>query len=283
MKLTDKALLAQLNVSQWTARKYDKKVTQQIADQHNTVTSAGRYNKSLLPMNDFLGDIHTLTTTIRTEYYKNTLPWGINGTQMLPSKNYMAFMSEFRNYKTMWESLVDRFIDAYPQLKLDAQRLLTSMYKEADYPDVNELRNKFSMSMIIMPVPADDFRVQIADEELAAIQADVSARVSNASQEAMKEAWQRLYDVVKHASDKLNDPTGIFRDSLVSNIQDMCSVLPRLNFADDPNLEAMRQQVESSLSKQNPEALRVDWDLRDQKAREAKAITEKMAAYMGDL
>ena len=33
MKLTDKALLVQLNVSQWTARKYDKKVTQQVADQ----------------------------------------------------------------------------------------------------------------------------------------------------------------------------------------------------------------------------------------------------------
>ena len=45
----------------------------------------------------------------------------------------------------------------------------------------------------------------------------------------------------------------------------------------------MRQQVESSLANENPEALRVDWDLREQKAREAKAIADKMAVFMGEL
>ena len=284
MKLTDRALLVQLNVSQWTARKYDKKVTQAVAEQHNTIVEAGRYNKSLLPLNDYLGNIHKLTTTIRTEYYKNTLPWGINGTQMLPSKNYMSFMTAFRNHKSNWLALVDQFVDAYPQLKLDAQRLLTiGLYKEEDYPSVENLRAKFGMDMIVMPVPTDDFRVQIADEELSAIQQQVTDRVTNASQEAMKEAWQRLYDVVKHASDKLNDPTGVFRNSLVENINDICGILPRLNFADDPNLEAMRQQVEQSLANENPEALRVDWDLREQKGRQVKAIADKMAVFMGDL
>lgn len=284
MKLTDRALLVQLNVSQWTARKYDRAVTQQVAEQHNTIVEAGRYNKSLLPLNDYLGNIHKLTTTIRTEYYKNTLPWGINGTQMLPSKNYMSFMTEFRSHKSNWLALVDQFVDVYPQLKLDAQRLLPNgLYKEEDYPTVDGLRAKFGMDMVVMPVPADDFRVQIADEELSAIQQQVTDRVTNASQEAMKEAWQRLYDVVKHASDKLNDPTGIFRDSLVQNINDICGVLPRLNFADDPNLEDMRQQVEQSLANQNPEALRVDWDLREQKGRQVKAIADKMAVFMGEL
>ena len=172
----------------------------------------------------------------------------------------------------------------YPQLKLDAQRLLPNgLYKEEDYPTIDGLRAKFGMDMIVMPVPADDFRVQIADEELSAIQQQVTDRVTNASQEAMKEAWQRLYDVVKHASDKLNDPTGIFRDSLVQNINDICGILPRLNFADDPNLETMRQQVEQSLANQNPEALRVDWDLREQKGRQVKAIADKMSVFMGEL
>ena len=148
-------------------------------------------------------------------------------------------------------------------------------------PTIDGLRAKFGIDMIVMPVPADDFRVQIADEELSAIQQEVTDRVTNASQEAMKEAWQRLYDVVKHASDKLNDPTGIFRDSLVANINDICGILPRLNFADDPNLEAMRQQVEQSLANNHPESLRNDPDLRRTKAEEAKAIMDKMGAFMG--
>jgi len=284
MKLNDKALLVQLTVSQWTARKYDKKVTEQIATQHDTVIEAGRYNKSLLPLNDYLGNIHQKTTAIRKEYYENTLPWGINGTQMIPSKNYLSFMTKFRQHKTEWLSLVNNFVDVYPQLKLDAQRLLPNgLYKEEDYPTIDGVRDKFGIDMVVMPVPADDFRIQISDEELSVIQQQVTERVTNASQEAMKEAWQRLYDVVKHASDKLNDPNATFRDSLVQNISKICEVLPRLNFADDVNLENMRQQVETALATQNPEALRVDWDLRDVKAQQAKDITDKMKAFMGDL
>ena len=99
MKLSDKALLVQLNVSQWTARKYDKRATEQVAQQNNTTIGAGRYNKSLLPMNDYLDNVHKKTTAIRAKYYANTLPWGIEGTMLLPSANYLNFMTEFRNEK----------------------------------------------------------------------------------------------------------------------------------------------------------------------------------------
>ena len=191
-------------------------------------------------------------------------------------------MTEHRTKKANWLALVDQFVDVYPQLKLDAQRLLPNgLYKEEDYPTVDGLRAKFGMEIVVLPVPADDFRVQIADEELSAIQQEVTDRVTNASQEAMKEAWQRLYDVVKHASDKLNDPTGVFRDSLVANINDICGVLPRLNFADDPNLEELRQEVEGKLANNHPESLRNDPDLRRDKASEAREIMDKMGAFMG--
>ena len=120
MKLSDKALLVQLNVSQWTARKYDKRATEQVAQQNNTLISAGRYNKSLLPMNDYLDNVHKKTTAIRAKYYANTLPWGIEGTMLLPSANYLNFMTEFRNEKAEWKKLVDNFWDEYPRLKQDA-------------------------------------------------------------------------------------------------------------------------------------------------------------------
>jgi len=79
MKLSDKALLVQLNVSQWTARKLDKNATTQVAIANNTGNHAGRYNKSLLPMNEYLDNVHKKTTLIRKEYYHNTLPWVLMG------------------------------------------------------------------------------------------------------------------------------------------------------------------------------------------------------------
>ena len=124
MKLTDKALLVQLNVSQWTARKYDRKVTKDILSQHGAQMGAGRFNKSLLPMNDYLDRVHKKTTLIRSKYYTNTLPWGIEGTQMLPSANYLNFMTKFRKEKAEWQLLVDTFLDNYLSLKEDAKRIV---------------------------------------------------------------------------------------------------------------------------------------------------------------
>ena len=282
MNLNDRALLVQLNVSQWTARKYDKRASKEVTTAHGASSAAGRFNKSLLPMNDKLENIHKKTTFIRTKYYDNTLPWGLDGTMMLPTANYLSFMSDFRKEKGEWESLVQEFLDEYDQMKLDAQRILGSLNDAADYPNVLELRHKFSMDMAVSPVPSADFRVAIGSEELTRIQQDVERRVKEAEQAALKDVWNRLYERVKHMAEKLADPKAIFRDSMVENAREICAMLPRLNFSDDPNLEAMRQQVEASLIK-HPEALRNDPDLRRDTAAEAKAIMDKMGAFMGAL
>ena len=80
------------------------------------------------------------------------------------------------------------------------------------------------MDMAVFPVPSNDFRVSIGDAELERIQQDVEARVENSAQQAMKEAWQRLYDRVKHMAEKLADPKAVFRDTLVENTKEVCSI-----------------------------------------------------------
>jgi len=281
MNLSDRALLVQLTISQWTARKYDKKATQEVATTFNTSKDAGRYNKSLLPMNDYLDRVHKKTTHIREKFYKNTLPWGMEGTMMLPTTNYLAFMNEFRKEKNEWLTLVNDFKSNYLQLKDDAKRVLGQLYADADYPTESEVGNKFRIDMAVFPVPSTDFRCQIASDELSRIQQDVEARVADAQATAMKEVWTRLYDRVKHMAEKLADPKSIFRDTLVENLQEQCTMLSRLNFMDDPNLEALRQQVEGTLASHHPDALRNDPDLRRDTAAEAKAIMDKMSVFMG--
>ena len=280
MELSDRALLVQLSVSQWTARKYDKKATQEVASSHGVQSAVGRYNKSLLPMNDLLDRVHKKTTYVRTKFYENTLPWGIEGTMMLPTNNYLQFMTDFRKEKSEWQYLVDQFVGSYDQLRLDAKRMLGSLYDDADYPDESGIASKFKMDMAIFPVPSTDFRVSIASDELTRIQQDVERRVQEAQTVAMKEVWDRLYDRVKHMAEKLADPKAIFRDTMVENTKELCALLPRLNFMDDPNLEQLRLQVEGSLLK-HPEALRNDPDLRRDTAAEAKAIMDKMSVFMG--
>lgn len=283
MNLNDRALLVQLSISQWTARKYDKRVTREVADKHNTTMAAGRYNKSLLPLNDLLDRVHKKTGFVRQQYYTNTLPWGIEGTQMLPTTNYLAFMTEFRKHKADWYQLVQEFVDNYSLLKADAKRTLGSLYDEADYPSDDAIAAKFRMDMAIFPVPNTDFRVELSNDELTTIQQDIEARLRDASASALKDVWQRLFDRVQHIAERLADPSAIFRDSMVESARELCALLPRLNFADDPNLERMRLQVENRLVSHEPEALRNDPDLRRNAALEAKQIMDKMSVFMGGL
>lgn len=283
MKLSDRAILVQLNISTWSANKLDKEISAETSAIKGAINNSVRTHKSLLPMCDLLDDIKKKASLIRTKFYENTLPWGVKGIQILPTANYLAFMTDFRRERAEYEQLVNRFVPAYPQLVVDAQRFLGAAYKPADYPEAHEIGDKFKMDMQVMPVPNTDFRVNIADEELQRIHDEVEARVKQAAKGAMMDVWQRLYDKVKHLAEKLDDPKAIFRDSTVNHLVDLCEMLPRLNVMDDPNLEAMRQEVEAKLAGYNPDTLRADVKVRQTVATEANDIAAKMAAFMGGL
>ncbi len=282
MHLSDKALLVHLGVSQWVAKKLDRKASQQVADANGADRSAGRYNKSLLPTCTLLEQVKAETSVIRKDFYRNTLPWGIEGTFILPSANYLSFMTEYRGKKARWEGMVKQFLVVYPQAKLDAERLLGSLYNKQDYPSQSELASKFGMDLSVLPVPtAGDFRVELVDEEYASIKSEIEQRVVESSKAAMADVWQRLYAKVEWLNDRLADPKHTFHDETYKDAQDICRLLTRLNFTDDANLEQMRQEVESKLVSHHPDALRNDPVLRNDTAGEAKAIMEKMAVFMG--
>ena len=279
-QLSDRALLVQLNISQWSARKLDKKATREVTNNNGAALDAGNFNKKLLPLNDALANVHTMTGDIRREFHANTLPWGMEHTHMLPTPNYLHFMTTFRKRKADWELTVRKFLTDYPSLQVTAQRFLGNLYNPEDYPHVRDLRDKFNMDLVVMPVPTNDFRVQIADEELAGIHADIQRRMQESSAMAMKEAWQRLYGQVKLMSERLGNLDGRLYDSLFDNTLELCSILPRLNFADDPQLETMRQEVEAKLAGQNKEAIRSDRVLRQSVADDAAEIAERMRVWM---
>ena len=284
MHLSDAALLAHLGISQWTARKLDRKASEEIAAVNNAVNAAGRYNKSLLPTCDLHEAIKTSTAAIRKKFYRNTLPWGIEGTFILPSANYLPFMPEWRAEKADWWGTVNKFLGIYPSAQQDAQRLLGGLYKASDYPTLAELKLKFRMKLDILPVPtAGDFRVELLDAESDKIRADLTQRVAECESAAIKDVWQRLFAKVEWLIGRLADPKNTFNTDTYEDARETCAMLTRLNFTNDPNLEAMRQEVEQKLVNHHPESLRNDPDLRRDVAAEAASISAKMSVFMEGL
>jgi hypothetical protein len=283
MHLSDKALLVHLGVSQWTARKLDKQASKQVAQANGATGNVGNFNKTLLPTCNKIADVHRETALIRKGFYHNTLPWGIEGTFILPSANYLAFTTEYRKKKAAWDNLVEEFFCGYLQARADAQRLLGNLYNQRDYPILADLRRKFKMDLTFLPVPTTgDFRVELADGEIDSITADLEERVAESSKVAMQDVWQRLYDKVEWIADRLGDPKNVFHTATYEDAQDLCKLLSRLNFTDDADLEAMRSKAEQKLFKLHPEAIKNDPDVRRDTAKDAEAIMKQMAGFMGN-
>lgn len=279
--VSNRALLVWLNVRTWSARKLDKKVSAQVNRDHNASSKASRTNKSL--MHDTARSYHALITlcgAIRSEHYKHTLAWSDEGWRVLSTANYIAYTDWLRGRQADFDRLFADFLADYPTLRLDAQTSLGSLYNAADYPDVSDIRSKFSINLSYMPLPMEgDIRVDLAADQVAAIESDIAAKSNASLGNAMRDAWERLHDVVKHVADKLSDPSAIFRDSLIENTRELCDVLQRLNITDDPNLEAMRSAVATTIANMQPDTLRVSKHARQTTADNAQAILDKMAAF----
>ena len=275
VRLSDRALLVALNISVWTARKYDKKSTAELAIKHGTADGMARVNKSLLAKDCTLDLVGKKAGSVRTFYYENTLPWAVDGSRILPSANYMAFAQEMRQRIAEWEQLRDRFIGEYPSLREDAKRLLNGLYDDADYPSPDQVAKKFGADVSFYPIPAKtDFRRTMLNEEAAELERQIEDNYKRVTAKAMGDLWQRLYDVVERAVERLSKPENVFRDSLVENAKELCGLLPRLNIADDPRLERMRQEVESTLCRHHPDTLRTAPDIRED-------VASKLADIMG--
>jgi len=282
MTLTTKALLVSLKISQWSARKLDRKETAELALKHGTAVDVARVNKSLLPMSLTLEAIHKKTTAMRRDYYCNSLPWGQEGVSVIKTDGYMEFTRLMSGHIHEWRGLVDDFILDYPNLQAAARRLLNGMYRDEDYPAPESLRRKFAAEVRFFPIPEQgDWRVVLNDEEMEELRKQTRDDIAQSQSIAMRDAWKRVHEVVEHAVGRLGDEKAVFRDSLIDNAREMCRVMSVLNVVDDPNLEAIRSEIERTLCKHTAEGLRSAPDVRADVADKMRAIMDKMGAFYG--
>ena len=166
--ITEKAMLAAVHISVWTAVKHDRKVSRDVADQHGAHQGAGRYNKQLLHGALKLEELRNLAGQIRQHFYKVTLPWSDEGFRLLPSNFYFDLMARMREFEASFDAGVDAFLRVYPQYVEQVRPELNGLFREEDDPSPEKLKAKFGVKLEVLPIPTGaDFRVQMSAEEQA--------------------------------------------------------------------------------------------------------------------
>lgn len=276
--LQNNSIVVSLSVSQWTARKLDKKITDEVNSTHAASDDAGRYNK-LLVAKEFTEAVSKVVNKARTFHYTNTLGWGDNNERLLPSANYFSYVTEMNLLRSEFDNAVAAFLKNYDNVISDAQRRLNGMFKLSDYPSRSEITEKFSFRTSFFPVPDTDFRVQLDSKEVDKLREALGAEINNRLADAVKGIWERINTQLLHMREKLSDSKAVFRDSLFENLNELVELLPKLNVTNDKAINDICTQMKK-LSV-NPDVVRTDVKLRAQKAEEVQNVMDKFGSFFG--
>ncbi len=89
-----------------------------------------------------------------------------------------------------------------------------------------------------------------------------------------------MAETVGYFQQRMANPEAVFRDSTITNIEELLDLIPGLNVLDDPAIEQVREAIAKSFGNLDPKGIRKDPTHRAQLADEAQAIMDKMGGFM---
>jgi hypothetical protein len=278
------AMLVELSVSQWTARKLDRTVSDElVANKHAQDKGAARVNKHLLAGRTELEVITKFVTETRATVYDNTLPWSDSGIRLLPSAKFMEFNAKLQEAEDKFYGLVTEFVSVYPSLITAQAMALGNMFKREDYPHPSDIEHRFRFSVNYMPVPSSgDFRVDIGNDAQEELRKKLSALADERVEYAMKDIKTRLLEHLKRMSDRLTidyvqgeAKPRVFHDSLLNGAHDLCEMVQSLNVINDHQLNDARKALLKAIGNVDVKDLRKDVGARTEVKTQVDDILSK--------
>ena len=287
MDLTRDAMLVSLRISAWSGRLYDREASDHVAAHHDASSSAGRYNKRLLPK-AALAVLNATMNETRIQHYAQSLPWDDKGSRLLTVANYEQYTGVMDALRERLVRQRARFIEDYDDYVEQARLDLGKLFRIEDYPSKDQLRDRFSIRYRITPVPdAGHFIARLASDDTDRVKRDIESHIEEQLHDAVGDLYRRLAEAVERVSERLNeDDNGkplVFRDTMISNIRDLVDVVPRLNIFGDHRLAGLCEQVKDRIAGVEPDSLRpsrtFDPVARARVKRDADDLMEQFAGY----
>lgn len=226
MKLSSRAVIAVLNVGAWRVVKRHAAETA-VENARHGLTNEARVDVKICA-HHALESIAELHSQARLEHYRLTLPCADKGLRLLPAARQFEHSEIMKDFGSRIQQLVTIFLADYDTVRTDAPARLNGLYIAAHWPTHEVVASKFSFTTRYLPVPDVGQWAEWFEEASAC---------------AQEELRDRLSDAIRKVAVKLRDPKAIFRDTLVSNLSEILSLVPDLNLADDPVIADLARQA----------------------------------------
>jgi hypothetical protein len=291
LALTQFALRVALTVTKPQLSAKDDKATND-AEAANKAHGAGQYRKDLYPKH-LIAPISQVESSARAFIARNTI------TSILPTAKFMEFADELAKFEVAFRQSVTVFLNNYADILTAAKSSQGDMFDPSLYPDMSELRSRFSWVVNYYPVAdTSAFAKLLAPMEQAAaaqLTAAISSQVQAEQENLVTDAVARLKDVVAHLAVVTSRPDRttiskvhggievkppIFRQSVVDNITEITGLLSAYADALPPDVTALMEKA-NTLAANSAATLRDDTDAREETRKASTALLLELDSLMG--
>ena len=252
ISISSSAMLVDLTINTWTARKLDRAVTDEVNTAKRASKGASRVNKHLLPEVEHLDRIVKYAAMVRNWMYTKTLPWSDQGPRLIPTASFFDFKRELDQHQQEFDTMVQNFLTYYPTL-ISAQAFkLGDMFNRDEYPTVDEIAHRFLFKVAFLPVPdAGDFRVDIGQEAMDELRRQYEATYASKLTSALEDVKDRLLTNLRHVSERLtpneDGERKKFRNDILEKFADTLATVRQLNITKDEAINALIEQSEKAI------------------------------------
>lgn len=288
--IADKAMLVRCSFSMPGMEKRDLELTATVNTEHAGGNHAGVYVRKIWSASQ-IAPVTRACDQMRATFRHMTLPWSDSGFRILPTASYLRFAPAIDDCIVTCHAEADKFceLESYAVMVEERRTILGALFREDDYLTPEKLREQFNFSVEYMKVPiGDDFRAALDEKDLLAIREDIDAKHEQNARETSRYLFDLIYMRVERMVERLKKysmeigPNGnvvrknAFRDSIITNIEELAAVLPEFNLTDDPELTRLTSDLKMKLTKHKAEDLRRATAIRRNVIRDAEGILKQI-------
>lgn len=286
--LSSRALLSDVDVKLWLAKVTDKKIGNEVADQHKVTRKSGRWEKQLFPFErPEYDELAQCLYGVYKYWQDHTVPWQF-GVRLLKSTFFGTFNGYMKLKADEVAKLRREFGKVYPsyiekaevELKLRRGNSKQGMFRREDYPDWAKLKEKFGFSVAYDPVVAPgDFRLELDADLMEELKKSHIGEYRKNQHDMSQKLWTRVYDVVNRAAKLANVDAKIY-DTIFTDLNELAESLPVLNLLDDPIMTQLAEELKTNLANRDAHIVRTDGGERADVATKAQKLADKMKKFM---
>ena len=271
----------------WSAQQTDRTITAEVAQRHNLTGNPGKYVKDLFPVSTCgRPNPHTQWATscyeVRKFWKNHTTPWE-DGRRIVAEHYVERCCEQFNAVIEQANAAFAKFLEWLPEgmAKANTSDGLNGLFNFGDYPTEHQLRQRFSITYRILPLPSSDHLVArvvggAVDSARQILALENEARIERARQFI----WMEVLEPVEHMADMLARPgEPKFWDSLVTNVKSVAERIPAMDFDRNPQLAAARDRLLNLTNNLDADQLRNDPLLRQQVGTSAAQIAATFGQF----